>query len=81
MKISTEANEVTRSHDFVESTFRIEGNAVMFGILSSKLYTNVPLAIVRELSTNAADAQVEAGNGDRPFDVRIPSHFDPRFGS
>jgi HSP90 family molecular chaperone len=56
MQITNESHEVTRSHVFAEGAFQIEANPVMFEILSSRIYTDVPYAIVRELSTNAADA-------------------------
>ena len=79
MKLNTETREVTRSGPFRETGFRIAANAKAFDILSSKLYTNTRLAIVRELSTNAFDAQVDAGNRDRPFDVHLPNSMEPYF--
>ena len=62
MKLNTEHRDVFRSGVSRESTFKIAASAQAFDILSSKLYTDVKLAIVRELSTNAYDAMVEAGN-------------------
>jgi hypothetical protein len=76
MQITNQGKTVTRSHDFEEGGFTIEASPVMFEILSSRIYTDVPLAIVRELSTNAADSHVEAGNADKPFDVHLPSTFE-----
>lgn len=45
----------------------------------SDLYSNKELACVRELSTNARDAQVEAGNGDKPIEVSLPTIMSPYF--
>lgn len=59
--------------------FGINACSQAFEILSAKIYTNVPLAVVRELSTNASDAHVEAGNGARPFDVHLPNALEPWF--
>lgn len=79
MKLATAAQDVRRSGDFQEQSFKIAANAKAFDILSSKLYTNKPLAIVRELSTNAWDAQVEAGTQDKPFLVHLPNDLAPHF--
>ncbi len=79
MKIDTKTRKIIRSDDFKETGFRIEANAKAFDILSSKIYTDVPLAIVRELSTNAFDAHVENNCADKPFDVKLPNALDPEF--
>jgi hypothetical protein len=79
MKLETELLEVTRSGQFKERSFSIAGNAKAFDILSSKMYTDVHLAIVRELSTNANDSHVEAGHPDKPFDVHLPNALEPWF--
>ena len=60
-------------------SFSIEVNAKAFELLSSGLYTDKPLAIVRELSCNAFDAHMEAGNADRPFLIQLPNDLEPEF--
>lgn len=77
MKIETNTFEVTRSGSFSEKGFGIANNRKAFDILSSKIYTDVPLAIVRELSTNASDSHVEAGRADQPFEVHLPNSLEP----
>jgi hypothetical protein len=77
MKLEQEVLEVTRSGSFQERGFSIAGNAKAFDILSSKIYTNVPLAIVRELSTNASDSHTDAGCPEKPFDVHLPNALEP----
>lgn len=42
-------------------------------LLRSNIYSDKILAVIREYTANAIDAQVEAGNGDRPISVTLPS--------
>jgi len=77
MKIETATLSVQRSSGLQEQGFSIAGNAKAFDILSSKIYTDVPLAIVRELSTNAYDSHVDAGCPEKPFDVHLPNYLEP----
>lgn len=69
----------------IESTFEaeaqnftIEASAKAFQILSSNLYTDKPLAIVRELSANALDAHKQAKE-ERPFSITLPNRMNPSF--
>jgi hypothetical protein len=57
----------------------IEANSVMFDLLSSRLYSNKPLAVVREISTNAYDSHVVAGKASMPFKVHLPTRLEPYF--
>jgi hypothetical protein len=59
--------------------FQMQMNAKMFSILTDKLYQNKEGAIIRELSANARDAHVEAGNSDKPFDITMPSWLSKEF--
>lgn len=59
-------------------TFSIKSSASSFHILSSSLYSNPIAAIIRELSCNARDSHVEAGNTE-PFKVHVPTMLDPTF--
>lgn len=79
MRLNQEERTIERSGPFRESAFKIAANAHAFEILSSRLYTDTKLAIVRELSTNAADSHVEAGNPQQPFDVHLPNAMEPYF--
>ncbi|QFP93806.1 hypothetical protein [Pectobacterium phage Wc4-1] len=51
----------------------------MFQILSSGIYQHKERAVIRELSANAKDTQIEAGNPDQPFDVHLPNKLEPYF--
>lgn len=61
------------------SAFGFEMNSKMYDILISKMYTNKPAAVIRELSANAWDAHVEAGNKDKPFELHLPTWLDKTF--
>jgi hypothetical protein len=79
MKLHTTQNNVVKSGSFEESNFSIEASAKAFFILSDGLYSNKIKAVIRELSTNAYDSQVDAGNQDLPFDVHLPTRLEPTF--
>jgi len=79
MLLRTGENPVERIGVSSESEFTIVNNAKAFDILSSGLYTDPILAVVRELSCNAYDAHVEAGKKDVPFTVHLPSRLEPYF--
>lgn len=49
----------------------------IFGILRNNLYSDKPLAILREYSANAVDAHVAAGKANRPFAVTMPTLLYP----
>ena len=76
MKLADKVGTVDRSDDLQEGVFKIAATAKAFDILSSKIYSDVPRAIIRELSTNAYDAHVEVGKADVPFEVHLPNNFD-----
>lgn len=61
------------------SQFNITASKEAFKILSSGLYANKVRAIIRELSCNARDAHVAAGKADVPFEIHLPTSFEPFF--
>lgn len=79
MEIPSVRNEVTTSGTFEESDFTIANTKHTFDILSSGLYSDKPRAIVRELSCNAWDGHVAAGNQDTPFTIYLPNRMEPYF--
>jgi len=60
-----------------QRTFSLAPTAEAFRILSSGMYTDPITAIIRELSCNAWDSHVTAGNVEKPFDVSMPGRFSP----
>lgn len=79
MRLHTEQHNVDKSGQLVEREFQIKANAQAFSILSSGLYSDKILAIVRELSCNAWDAHVTANNLDTNFEIKLPTSLDPTF--
>lgn len=68
MKLNTVENVIERSGDLRdEENFTIALTAKAIEVLSSQIYKDAQLAIVRELGTNAADSHIEAGKKDVPF--------------
>jgi hypothetical protein len=79
VKIIEQKSEVTRTNIGEEVQFSIEATAQSFNILSSSLYSNKILAIIRELSCNALDSHIEAGKADIPIEIKLPNSLDPTF--
>ena len=78
MLLATAATESNFQNAF--KSFGIEASPIAFDILSSKLYSNTTLAIVRELLSNAYDAMAEAGTlGTRKMNVHFPDMMESRF--
>ena len=62
-------------------TFGIKesGMAHIMGVLRNQLYSDKVLAVIREYTCNAVDANVEAGKGDTPITVTLPNRMNPYF--
>lgn len=59
--------------------YKINNSPKAFAILSSGLYANKILAILRELGCNAWDSHVAAGRTATPFDLHLPTQLEPWF--
>lgn len=79
MKLQENVSTVHRINIQAEERYTIEANATAFEILSSKLYTKPYLAVQRELACNAYDAHLEAGIADQPFNIHLPTRYEPYF--
>ena len=79
MKLHANNHNVVSSNVLEKNKFSIEASSKAFMILSDGLYSNKILAVVRELSTNAYDAHVDAGCPEKPFSVHLPTIMNPRF--
>ena len=79
MQLTQEVNPLIKSSNIQDKKFSIQASSKAFTILSSSLYSDKYTAIVRELSTNASDAQVAAGRGDVPIKVMLPNYLDNNF--
>jgi len=79
MKSVIEPNNVQRMGVKSEGNFHIKATGKAFRILSDGLYSDKITAVIRELSCNAYDAHVEAGNLETPFRIHLPTQFEPHF--
>jgi len=79
MKLPSTAAAVQTDGSFDSSDFQIDVNQHAFNILSSGLYSDKYLAIVRELCCNAWDAHVAAGTTDKQFELFLPNSLSPVF--
>lgn len=80
MQINNEFAPVMKSSAQMETNqASIAMTPHMFQILSAGIYQHPERAVVRELSCNAYDAQVAAGNATVPFKVHLPSQLEPYF--
>jgi hypothetical protein len=59
-----------------QAEFKMRTTQKAFQILSS-LYSDKPLAIVRELGCNAMDSHIASGQPNRPFHIHIPNSLEP----
>jgi hypothetical protein len=57
----------------------IRATAEMFSLLSNALYSDKIRAIIRELSCNAWDSHAMAGKTEVPFEIHLPTDFEPTF--
>jgi len=63
--------------DAVNYGIKQDNQAHILSILRDQLYSNKILAVVREYTTNAIDAHIEAGKPDIPIQITTPNSFDP----
>ena len=61
------------------NNFTIAASAKAFEVLSSNLYQNKVLAVIREITCNAADAHTAAGLPFSSIQVHIPTYGEPHF--
>lgn len=74
-----EAVKTETNCNIPSKAFSIKASPIAFDILSSKLYSDPILAIVRELLTNAYDSHKAAGTLDTPIHLNIPNRLEPNF--
>jgi hypothetical protein len=79
MIVTQSATPVSASGISSEAFFTVKQENLpwIFGILRNSLYSDKPLAILREYSANALDAHAEAGAPNRPFVVSMPTALSP----
>jgi hypothetical protein len=68
--------DVDNNLETESAEFTIAANSKMFDILSNKIYEDPIRAIIRELTCNAIDANIDAGTDD-PIKVYFPTFANP----
>ena len=71
-------NIISDTSDFQSTSFTIKTDPAMFAVFRKSIYTDIQLAPIRELSTNAVDACVES-NLPIVWDVHLPTHEESYF--
>lgn len=79
MKVETKVGNVILSENLSVHKFRVNINRQSFKLLYGDLYSDGISALIRELSTNAADSHIKAGKSDSPFEVHLPNDLEPFF--
>jgi hypothetical protein len=82
MKLDKEKQQkLINSHDFEQGGFGIdqEDVPIVMNLLRNQIYSNKPLAVIREYSTNAVDAHIEAGIPERPIIITLPNKIESIF--
>lgn len=72
--LQNEKSGVQVEHEF---DTKAENLHMLYHIVRNSLYSDEPMALIREYSTNAADAHVASGQPDRPILVALPTVFEP----
>jgi hypothetical protein len=71
--------KVVQSHDFAQVNCTIDAEDMRYvASLLRNNYSNTQLAVVREISANALDANKEA-NSTRPIEIKLPTQLNPTF--
>lgn len=65
--------------DSVSFGIKADGFAHIFNVLRNQLYSDKILAVIREYSCNAIDANVEAGKSATPISVSLPNRLCSTF--
>jgi hypothetical protein len=77
MKLLDTPNQIEQIGNITgTSSFKMKSSRKAFQILSD-LYSDKPLAIVRELGCNANDSMVASGKVGQPFHIHLPNSLEP----
>ena len=79
MIVEIDQREAEKSDNFAQKRFTVKSGAKIFQLLSENLYSNKPLAVIRELVANAHDAQKDNNTLHIPVKVKIPNYIDNWF--
>ena len=75
-KHSLKMSEGLQSQGF---SLSLDNQDHLMNILSTRLYSDTILAVIRETSTNARDAHIQAGIGETPIEITLPNEFNKNY--
>ena len=79
MIITQDRKRVVQSHDFDEVNCTIDAEDMRYvASLLRNNYSNTSLAVIREITANAVDANMEA-NAKQKVEVKLPTSMNPTF--
>jgi hypothetical protein len=81
MKVVASNNTVVNSPNFVSANFTIRQKNLskIINIVENDIYSDKILAVIREYSCNAYDANVQSGKHNVPITVSLPSSLNSQF--
>lgn len=79
MKLETPKQDVSIQGDFKTSTYSVGDVSFIVDMFADKVYTYKERAVIRELSCNAYDSHVMAGQKDVKFKIHLPTQLEPWF--
>lgn len=81
MKMESNGNKIASSVEFTKRNFGIQNDNIahILDIVRNRMYKNKVLAVIREYSTNAQDAHVEAGTPEKEIKVTLPTKLSQNF--
>ena len=75
MKTAIQSSAINNTN-YETGEFKIKTSAHAFKILSSSLYEDKHLAVMREIACNALDAHIDAGIPEVPIEIILPNDLD-----
>lgn len=76
MKLDSDSRQIFSNVNAKRTDFTIDSsNDVIFNILRSQIYTDPISSTVREVLSNALDAQSEKGNMGQPLEIFLPGEY------
>lgn len=77
MKLTLDTNHLLVGGKFTETDMSIGDPRIIIHHLVKNVYSNPKVTMIQEYTSNARDANVEAGKADTPIQIKVPSTFDP----
>jgi len=77
MKMQLKTASLIVGGDFTETDMSIGDPRIIIHHLVKSVYQTPKITMVQEYACNARDANVEAGNGNIPIEIKVPNTLDP----